>query len=269
MADNGIEGEVIGVAMDGLGYGTDSRLWGGEFFVASFAQAERVAHLEYAPMPGGTKAIREPWRMAAIHLRRALGDEVFDLNLDFVRRLDRRAWATLSRMAERGVNSPETSSMGRLFDAVASLIGVRDVACYEGQAAIELEMMADESREVGYEFDYSGKIIKPSPVVCDIVADLVRRVPAPVIAAKFHNAVASLILDVARRIRAERGLRRVALSGGVFQNLLLLNRTIRLLEAADFEVFTHSRVPTNDGGISLGQAVVADALIKSDQGGRL
>ncbi|HKE02464.1 MAG TPA: carbamoyltransferase HypF [Blastocatellia bacterium] len=266
MADNGIEGEVIGVAMDGLGYGTDGRLWGGEFFVAGLARADRVTHLEYTPMPGGTKAIREPWRMGAIHLRRALGDEIFDRNLDFVKRLDRRAWATLSRMAERGVNSPETSSMGRLFDAVASLIGVRDVACYEGQAAIELEMMADGSQDGSYEFGYSGWIIKPSPVICDIVADLVRRVPAPVIAAKFHNAVAGLILEVARRIRAERGLDRVALSGGVFQNLLLLNRTIRLLEAADFEVFTHSRVPTNDGGISLGQAVVADALIKSDEG---
>jgi hydrogenase maturation protein HypF len=268
MADNGIEGEVIGVAMDGLGYGTDGRLWGGEFFVAGFAEAERVTHLEYTPMPGGTKAIREPWRMAAIHLHRALGAEVFDRNLDFVKRMDRRAWTTLSRMAERGVNSPETSSMGRLFDAVASLIGVRDVASYEGQAAVELEMMADESQDDGYEFDYSDRLIRPAPVIRDIVADLVRRVPAPVIAAKFHNAVANLILEVARRIRAERGLRRVALSGGVFQNLLLLNRTIRLLEAADFEVFTHSRVPTNDGGISLGQAVVADALIKSDKTGR-
>src|SRR5262245_46155978 len=268
MADNGVKGEVIGVAMDGLGYGTDGRLWGGEFFVAGFEQAERVTHLEYAPMPGGTKAIREPWRMAAIHLHRALGAAVFDRNLDFAKRLDRRAWATLSRMAERGVNSPETSSMGRLFDAVASLIGVRDVANYEGQAAIELEMMADESQDDSYEFDFSDGVIKPSPVICDIVADLVRRVPAPVIAAKFHNAVARLILVVARRIRAERGLRRAALSGGVFQNLLLLNRTIRLLEGSDFEVYTHGRVPTNDGGISLGQAVVADALIKSDRAGR-
>jgi hydrogenase maturation protein HypF len=243
-------------------------LWGGEFFVADFARAERVAHLEYAPMPGGTKAIREPWRMAAIYLYRALGAEVYDWNLDFVKRLDRRAWAAVRRMAMAGLNSPETSSMGRLFDAVASLTGVRDVAHYEGQAAIELEALADESEEGGYEFDYSGKIIKPSQVICDIVVDLVRRVPAPVIAAKFHNAVASLILEVSRRIRAERGLRRVALSGGVFQNRLLAPRAMRLLEAAGFEVFTHSRAPTNDGGISLGQAVVAGALIKADHAGR-
>jgi hydrogenase maturation protein HypF len=264
MADNGADGEVIGVAMDGLGYGTDGRLWGGEFFVAGFAQAERIAHLEYIPMPGGVKAIREPWRMAMIYLSRALGDEVLEMDLDFVKRRDRRAWATLSLMAERGVNSPETSSMGRLFDAVASLAGARDVARYEGQAAIELEMIADESQGGSYEFDYSGKIIQPAPVIRDIVNDLVRGVPAPVIAAKFHNTVACLIFHVARRIKAERGLRRVALSGGVFQNRLLLKRATRLLEAAGFEVLTHGRVAPNDGGVALGQAVVADAMIKAN-----
>jgi hydrogenase maturation protein HypF len=267
MAENGVEGEVIGVAMDGLGYGTDGRLWGGEFFVADFERAERVAHLEYAPMPGGAKAISEPWRMAAIHLRRALGDEAFDLNLDFARRMDRRAYAALLQMAERGVNSPETSSMGRLFDAVASLAGVRDVARYEGQAAIELEMAADESQRSGYEFDFSGEVIKPSPVIRGVVVDLLSRVPTPVIAAKFHNAVASLILRVACRIRIERGLHRVALSGGVFQNRLLLSRATRLLGAGGFEVFTNSRVPPNDGGVSFGQAVVAGALIKAGRVG--
>jgi hydrogenase maturation protein HypF len=170
MADNGVDGEVIGVAMDGLGFGTDGRLWGGEFLVADFAQAERVAHLEYTPMPGGTKAIREPWRMAMSYLHRALGDEVLDLDLDFVRRRDRRVWARLRQIIEQGMNSPETSSMGRLFDAVASLIGMRDVAHYEGQAAIELEMVADESQGGSYEFDYSGEIIEPAPVIRDIVA---------------------------------------------------------------------------------------------------
>jgi hydrogenase maturation protein HypF len=264
MADNGVDGEVIGVAMDGLGFGTDGRLWGGEFLVADFARAERVAHLEYTRMPGGMKAIREPWRMAMSYLHRALGDEVFDLDLDFVRRRDRRVWARLRQIIEQGMNSPETSSMGRLFDAVASLTGMRDVAHYEGQAAIELEMMADESQGGSYEFDYSGEIIEPGPVIRDIVADLIRRIPATVIAAKFHNAVASLIFQVARRIRAERKLHRVALSGGVFQNRLLLKRTTRLLESTGFEVLTHSRVPPNDGGLALGQAVVGDAVVKAN-----
>jgi hydrogenase maturation protein HypF len=269
MADNGVDGEVIGVAMDGLGYGADGRLWGGEFFVVGFARAERIMHLEYTPMPGGVNAIRDPWRMAMIYLHRAFGDEAFDLNLDFVKRLDRRACATLRQMATLRLNSPETSSMGRLFDALASLIGVRDVAHYEGQAAIELEMIADESHEGCYEFGCSGEIIEPAPVICDAVADLIRRVPTPVISAKFHNAVASLIFRVARRIRAERQLHRVALSGGVFQNRLLLKRATRLLEAAGFEVLTHSRVPPNDGGVSLGQAVVADALIKAGRTGAI
>ena len=274
MVDNGVDGEVIGVAMDGLGFGTDGRLWGGEFLVADFARAERVAHLEYTRMPGGMKAIREPWRMAMSYLHRALGDEVLDLDLDFVRRRDRRVWARLRQIIDQGMNSPETSSMGRLFDAVASLTGMRDVAHYEGQAAIELEMMADESQGGSYEFDYSGGIIEPGPVIRDIVADLIRRIPATVIAAKFHNAVASLIFQVARRIRAERRLHRVALSGGVFQNRLLLKRTTRLLESTGFEVLTHSRVPPNDGGIALGQAVVGDAVVKAnwagpDQAGRI
>jgi hydrogenase maturation protein HypF len=274
MADNGVDGEVIGVAMDGLGFGTDGRFWGGEFLVADFARAERVAHLEYTRMPGGMKAIREPWRMAMSYLHRALGDEVLDLDLDFVRRRDRRVWARLRQIIDQGMNSPETSSMGRLFDAVASLTGMRDVAHYEGQAAIELEMMADESQGGSYEFDYSGGIIEPGPVIRDIVADLIRRIPATVIAAKFHNAVASLIFQVARRIRAERRLHRVALSGGVFQNRLLLKRTTRLLESTGFEVLTHSRVPPNDGGIALGQAVVGDAVVKAnwagpDQAGRI
>jgi hydrogenase maturation protein HypF len=265
MADNRIDGEVIGVAMDGLGYGTDGRLWGGEFFVADFARAERVAHLEYTPMPGGARAIREPWRMAAVNLYRALGEDLFDLNLDFVKRLDRRAWVTLRQMVATGVNSPETSSMGRLFDAVASLTGVRDMARYEGQAAIELEMWADARQTTAYEFGYSGKVIMSSPLIREIVADLVRRVPTPVIAGKFHNAVARMVMNVARLIGAERQLRRVALSGGVFQNRLLLNRVTSLLVSAGFEVFTHRRVPANDGGISLGQAVVANALVSASR----
>jgi hydrogenase maturation protein HypF len=264
MVDNRVDGEVIGVAMDGLGYGTDGRFWGGEFFVADYARAERVAHLEYTPMPGGAQAIREPWRMAATYLYRALGENLFNLNLDFVSRLDRRAWWTLRQMVATGVNCPESSSMGRLFDAVASLVGVRDVARYEGQAAMELEAQADEGQEGAYEFDCSGKVIGTSPLIRGLVSDLVRRVPTPVIAGKFHNAVATLILRVARRIGAERGLRRVALSGGVFQNRLLLNRVTPLLANAGFEVFTHRRAPSGDGGVALGQAAVANALIRGN-----
>jgi hydrogenase maturation protein HypF len=261
MADNGIEGEVVGVAMDGLGFGTDGRMWGGEFFVADFLEAERVAHLEYIPMPGGAKAIREPWRMAAAYLHRALGDDFLRLELPFVEKLDRRAWTTLRRMVETGTNSPETSSMGRLFDAVSSLLGLRSVVNYEGQAAIELETIADRQCSQGYEFalEDGGRVVRADAVIRRAVEDLLEGLSPRKVSAKFHLGVAHLVASVARHVRDGRRLNRVVLSGGVFQNMFLLENVCRMLKRDGFEVFTHGRVPTNDGGISLGQAAVACA----------
>jgi len=260
MADNRIDGEVLGVAMDGLGYGDDGRLWGCEFLVADFAQAERVAHLDYIAMPGGAKAIREPWRMAAVYLHRAFGDRFLDLDLEFTRSLDKRAWQTLRRMIETRTNSPETSSMGRLFDAIASLVGLRNTVSYEGQAAIALEAIANESHATGYQFELSSNgTILPTPVVEAAAADLMSGHSAGEVSARFHVGVASLVRDLARRVRDSRGIDRVALSGGVFQNGLLANLTRTLLERDGFNVFTHGRVPPNDGGISLGQAAIANA----------
>ncbi|MDT7543420.1 MAG: hydrogenase maturation protein HypF [Acidobacteriota bacterium] len=261
MADNQIEGEVIGVAMDGLGFGTDGRMWGGEFFVADFLEAERIAHLDYIPMAGGARAIREPWRMAASYLYRTFGDNFLNLNLPFVRDMDRKAWTTLRRMIATQTNSPETSSMGRLFDAVSSLLGLRNVVNYEGQAAIELEMIVDHTCTQGYEFELDAGVIKAESVIRRAVEDLLDRRSPQEVSAKFHLGVVQLIGTIARRARDERRLNRVVLSGGVFQNMFLLERVCRLLKGDNFEVFTHSRVPTNDGGISLGQAVVAGARL--------
>ena len=267
MADNQIDGEVIGVAMDGLGFGTDGRIWGGEFFVADFAAAERVAHLAYVPMPGGENAIRQPWRMAAVYLQQAFGDEFLELKLPCVNGMERRGWPTLRVMAATGTNSPETSSMGRLFDAVSCILGVRDIVNYEGQAAIELEGIADRYCAEGYEFGLSpgdaGEIIDARNVVRRAVTDLLDGVPPATVSARFHLSVVRLVGDVAEKVRSERGLNRVVLSGGVFQNLFLLERTCAMLSTRGFQVITHSRVPTNDGGISLGQAAIANALIKS------
>ncbi|MEN3332035.1 MAG: hydrogenase maturation protein HypF [Blastocatellia bacterium] len=263
MADNDVQGAVIGVAMDGLGFGTDGRFWGGEFFVADFTDAQRIAHLDYVPMPGGARAIREPWRMAAVYLHRAMGDEFLNLDLPFVRRLDRRAWATLQRMAETDTNSPQTSSMGRLFDAVSSLLGLRNAVNFEGQAAIELEAIADRRSTAGYEFDINGGIIKAEAVIRRAVEDLLDGASRESVSARFHLGVARLISSIARKARDEHRLNRVALSGGVFQNLLLLEQTCRMLLADGFEVFTHHRVPPNDGGISLGQAAVANARLQA------
>ncbi|MDQ3134446.1 MAG: Sua5/YciO/YrdC/YwlC family protein, partial [Acidobacteriota bacterium] len=263
MADNQIGGEVIGVALDGLGFGTDKRMWGGEFFVADFSEAERVAHLEYVPMPGGAKAIREPWRMAAVYLQRTFGDDFLKLEIPFVQNINRKAWTILRQMAATGTNSPETSSMGRLFDAVASLLELRQSVNYEGQAAIELEMIADQSVTHGYEFeiDAGESVIKTDHMIRRVVEDVLSGVSAAEVSAKFHLAVAHLIATLARRVRDERQLNRVVLSGGVFQNVFLLQRTCQLLESDNFAVFTHQRVPANDGGIALGQAAVANARL--------
>jgi hydrogenase maturation protein HypF len=265
MADNRIEGEVIGIAMDGLGFGTDNKFWGGEFFVAGFMQAERIAHLDYIPMPGGAKAIREPWRMAAAFLHRTMGDDFLKLDVDFVHNMNYQSWTALRGMMAKGTNSPETSSMGRLFDALASLLGLRNVANYEGQAAIELEAIAGKNISTAYEFglDEKGSIIKAETVIKQVVEDLLVGVSAREVSAKFHNGVAELIVQVARNVREQRHLNRVVLSGGVFQNIFLLERVCRRLQCEAFEVFTHNRVPTNDGGISLGQAVIANARLAS------
>ncbi|MCA1630950.1 MAG: carbamoyltransferase HypF [Acidobacteria bacterium] len=265
MADNGIDGEVIGVAMDGLGFGADGALWGGEFFVANFKDAERVAHLDYVPLPGGARAVREPWRMAAVYLQRAFGDKFLELDLPSVRNLDARSWSAMRRMIETNTNSPRTSSVGRLFDAVAGILSLRGVANYEGQAAIELEALAERDCARGYEFelDGDGSTINADPVIRRAVEDVLEGAPAGIVSGKFHLGVAHLIASVSRKVRDERKLDRVALSGGVFQNVLLLRHACRLLKADGFEVFTHSRVPANDGGISLGQSAVANARIVS------
>jgi hydrogenase maturation protein HypF len=263
MADNRIEGEVIGVAMDGLGFGHDGRMWGGEFFVADFVEAERVAHLDYVPMPGGAKAIREPWRMAAVYLHRAVGSDFLKLKIPFAQNVNARAWTTLQRMTATGTNSPETSSMGRLFDALSSLLGLKQRVNYEGQAAIELEAIAEQNCTESYEFELTAdaNIIKAEPVIRRAVEDLLNGLSPQKVSAKFHLGVAHLIANIAHHVRDERRLSRVVLSGGVFQNMLLLESARRLLKEDGFEVFTHSRVPPNDGGISFGQAAIANARI--------
>jgi hydrogenase maturation protein HypF len=198
--------------------------------------------------------------MAASYLQRAYGDDFLKLRIPFVQRLDQRTWAVLRKMVASGTNSPATSSMGRLFDAVASLLGLRGVANYEGQAAVELEAIADRSLASGYEFEItSAGMIKTDAVIRRVVEDLLAEVSPAEISAKFHLAVAGLIVSIARRLRDERGLDRVVLSGGVFQNMFLLAKLCPALEADGFELFTHRRVPANDGGIALGQAVVANA----------
>ncbi|HTX83945.1 MAG TPA: carbamoyltransferase HypF [Streptosporangiaceae bacterium] len=266
LADNGEQGPVIGVAFDGTGYGSDETIWGGEFLIADLARFERAGYLDQVPMPGGAAAIRQPWRMAAAYLAAS-----YPTGLPgglAVRQRNERQWAAVLTMAERGINSPVTSSAGRLFDAVAALLGVRDAVNYEGQAAIELEQLADPGERGSYvarvtpgapTSGLTPLLVSGADLVRGVADDLVAGAAAPVIAGRFHNGVAATIACVCTRLREQTGLGVVALSGGVFQNLLLTGRVVTLLTDAGFRVLQHSRVPCNDGGISLGQAAVAGA----------
>jgi len=259
LADNGLDRPVIGVAWDGSGYGVDGHVWGGEFLVADLAGFERAGHFESVPMPGGDAAVREPWRMAAVFLRAAYGATMETLDLAFMRRLDPAAWRVLSRAADRGLNSPLTSSAGRLFDAVASLLGLRDRVAFEAQAAMELEALAEPEADAVYPTTVAtGEtiVVRTTDVVRGVVGDLLREVPAATIAARFHATLADVLAQVCERIRERTGIAAVALSGGVFQNTWLLKAAIERLDARGFEVYSHRQVPTNDGGLSLGQAAV-------------
>ena len=256
LADNGEDGRVIGVAFDGLGYGADGTLWGGEFLVADPRGFERAGHLCTVAMPGGTAAIREPWRMAAVYAL-ASGSGV---SLPIAER-HAAEWPIILAMVRTGMHAPLTSSAGRLFDAVAALLDVRDSVTYEGQAAIELEQLADPEASGSYPAPIEDADavfqVRAADLVGAVLEDLAGGVPRSVIAGRFHNAVADAIQRGCRAARHRTGIETVALSGGVFQNLLLLGKAIDRLEGDGFRVLRHRQVPPNDGGLSLGQAVIA------------
>ena len=230
--------------------------------VADLLQFERLFHLAYAPLPGGEQAVRQPWRMAAVYLQQTFGDAFLDLDLPFVQQLDQGRWRTLAQMITRDLNSPPASSLGRLFDAVAALLGLRNEVLYEGQAAIELEMVVESSTYI-YPFGIGeGRpaTLDIAPLIRAIVQDLQQGILVAQIAGRFHRSVAELLAMACLRAREQTGLSDVALSGGVFQNRLLLERTVTDLEGAGLRVLRPERLPPNDGGISLGLASVAARL---------
>jgi hydrogenase maturation protein HypF len=258
MAENRLSGDqpVLGVAFDGTGFGTDEAIWGGEFLICTYGGFERFAHLAYVPLPGGDAAVRKPCRMALSYLKQA--EIQWSSELPCVATVSDVERSVIAHQLKTGLNSPPTSSVGRLFDAVASLLDIRQAVNYEGQAAIELESVCDPEEFSAYSLPpCSGTSLEVSSLFPEILKDMKKGVPVPIIAAKFHNSLAALILRVAQRLRRERQIREVLLSGGVFQNVTLLKRALDLLREADFVVYTHRLVPPNDGGISLGQAMVA------------
>jgi hydrogenase maturation protein HypF len=276
MADNGRPSgkRVIGVVLDGTGYGTDGAVWGGEFFEGSIeAGFSRKAHLEYTPLPGGAAAIRQPWRMAVAQLVSLYGEEeTLRLPLGVVGEAGKRNVRLISRLVEQSLNTPPTSSAGRLFDAVAALAGVpgSQRSTYEGQAAIELELAADVPAQQGYPFrlrpEGGGWVVETGGIVGGVVEDLLAGRSVAEISYKFHRTVAEISASCAERIREETGVEAVALSGGTFQNMLLLQQTLGLLEERGLTVYRHRQVPANDGGLALGQAVLADVIFRESKG---
>ena len=259
LGEAGIEGPVIGFAFDGTGYGEDGTIWGGEILVATTSQYQRVGHLEEVPLPGGEVAIRNPWRMAIAHLVTSFAGEIDNLDLERLLGQPREAIEAVRRMIQADFNCPRTSSCGRLFDAVSSLCGVCNKVSYEGQAAIELEMIADnDGKAYPVEIARGDRlVIRTGGLICSIVADLELGVPPSTVSRRFHNWVASAIARSAKLVREETGITKVALSGGCFQNEILLRTAMTLLKDQGFEVLINRVVPANDGGISFGQVVVA------------
>ncbi len=265
MVDNNLSPPAIGVAFDGTGFGSDGHIWGGEFLVVDYTHFERLGHLEYLPLPGGTVAIQKPYRTVISYIATLLGERILTSNLTFLKDINRLEMELILRQIKTKLNSPLTSSMGRLFDAVSALIGIRGRIDYEGQAAIELEMAVHDDRDSNniesYPYSIAGRngvnIVLLRELFSAIIEDLTHSVSPSNISTKFHNTIARIVTEMCQLIARKTGINQVVLSGGVFQNRLLLRKIATFLETAGFKVFTHRQVPSNDGGISLGQVVIA------------
>jgi hydrogenase maturation protein HypF len=264
MADNGLDDrQVIGLAFDGAGYGTDGAIWGGEVLLASYAGFERFAHLEYLPLPAGYSAIPSPWRIMAGYAH-ALGIEVD--GLPFLQNIDKQALCSIREQIDRKVNIPLTSSLGRLFDAVASLTGIRNEVTYEAQAAIEMEVLSRDFILDAQPYPYAIDQAENRASIClkelfsAMIQDVCSDECTGMIGARFHKTIAEIALDICRRARTFTGLNEVVLSGGVWQNQILFDLVRAGLQQEKFMVYFHKQVPTNDGGLALGQAVVANHI---------
>ena len=263
MAENKLSEKVIGVAFDGAGFGDDGCIWGGEFLIADYQKYQRVGHLEYQAMPGGEKTIRQPWRMTYSYLYSLFGKKAAELKLALIKKRTPGELKLLNQMMDKKINSPLTSSCGRLFDAVAGLIDLKDEVNFEGQAAIELESICRPKYNSHYSYSIQERnskwIINIDEMFQQIINEIMNNENNEKIATKLHNTIAEYTLSMCVKIRKKYKINHVALSGGVFQNSFLLNRTIKILRKEGFSVFTHKYMPPNDACISLGQAVIANA----------
>lgn len=261
IVDHALKGDVIGVAFDGTGYGSDGNMWGGEFFTGGLKKLKRVAHLAYIPMPGGGSAISQPWRMAAAYLYSAFGAGAADLRIDCVRYMAGKKWRIVTGMIDKEVNAPLTSSAGRLFDAAGSIILSKYAVKGEAELPMELERIASREWADSYDFELrkdAGMIlIDAKKTIRGIAADIANDTDRSIVSGRFHNTVAWMMVKTCLILRKICKLDRIVLSGGVFQNELLSGRVTHLLSEEGFDVYRHSRVDTNDAGIPIGQIALA------------
>ncbi|MEI7661965.1 MAG: carbamoyltransferase HypF, partial [Bacteroidota bacterium] len=256
MAEHHLDEKVIGIALDGTGYGDDGHTWGGEFLLCDLLDYTRVTHFEYMPLPGGDMAAEEPWRMAVSYLYKIFGTGFMKLDLPLFRQVDADKIKTVVKMIDRDINCPLTSGAGRLFDAVASLLGLCQTASFQAEGPMRLESLVQPGCSGTYGF-HMDKTIRFDTAIRGIIEDLRINTDVKIIASKFHNTIISVIFETANAIREREGINKAVLSGGVFQNKYLLEGTLAILRKNNFEVFAHSVTPSNDGGIALGQLAVA------------
>lgn len=267
MFENNLESKVIGVCFDGTGYGTDEKIWGGEFLICDHLEFTRTAHLDYIKMPGGEKAIKEPWRMGVSYLYKSLRRHKSKKQAnDMIFELYGKRGINLINILNSNVNCGETSSMGRLFDAMANIIGISEVVSYEGQASIELEAISEMDIEKSYTYSVIKQdmyIIEPYEMIIEALNDKIKGIPAKIIASKFQNTIVNLTVSICAHIREDSGLNEVVLSGGVFQNSFLSVKICSNLKKNNFLVYTHKNLPSNDGGLAIGQIVIANSIIEA------
>ncbi|KYH34998.1 carbamoyltransferase HypF [Clostridium tepidiprofundi DSM 19306] len=267
MVDNNLDNRnVIGISFDGTGYGTDGKIWGGEFLICNFNEFKRIGHLAYMPLPGGDNAIKEPWRIGASYLYSTLKNIYSkDTALSETISIFGEKCRPIIKMVEKSFNCIETSSMGRLFDAISSIIGVREKISYEGQASIELEALINNTCNMYYNYEIikeqESYLINPQNIIYSIFKDIKNNVSIDVISSKFHNTIVNFTVDMCVLIRNRININEVVLSGGVFQNAYILSNLIEVLKEKDFTVYSHENIPTNDGGVSIGQIVIANISI--------
>lgn len=273
MAENNLNEDILGICFDGTGFGTDGCIWGGEFLISNLASFKRVGHIRYVKMPGSSKAVIEPLRMGISYLYETLKsnnikhDDILNEILKVYPEYKKSYIKNIVLLIEKEINSPSTSSMGRFFDAVSSILGIRQSITYEGQASIELEnclLHSDKSYNFNIDLINNEYIINTLPIIYGILKDLKRSEKKGLISAKFHNSIVDFSVSLSKIIRKETNINKIALSGGVFQNEYLISNLILKLKKEGFEVFTQNLFPVNDGGLSLGQIISADAKLKLD-----